>query len=184
MRTLRLFLILGLLPIYATAQIERHKLLNEKYENNTYVYINNDSTLSKVEKFKNAKIWVAKTFTDYKEAVQLEDEDAGSIIIKGCNPMDEMIDIGIKNAYVKYDVDLLYTLSIDLRDNKFRLKFEDLAISGKKITQIGLMNKENDVDMPIIEFINKGEHFKMDIATSFSSFLNSAINMILIKDDF
>lgn len=72
--------------------------------------------------FKNAQRWVAKSFSDAKSAVQLEDKEAGKIIMTGKGPYT--LFLGNETTGREY----AYTLTIDCKDNKYRYKIENVRV--------------------------------------------------------
>ena len=74
---------------------------------------------SKNELFVKANEWVAKTFVDAKEVIQMSDKDAGRIIAKGV--METYTKVGATKGkyYTKY------TMEIDVKDSKARIIFSD-----------------------------------------------------------
>lgn len=117
MKKLIILLLLSV-PINLLAQ-------SDQFENTEDIIIITDASYSKIvesdvplnTKFVNAKQWIAKTYGDYKAVLQFEDEQSGKIIIKGISPMEK-----VTNAYSN----MHYTLTIDCRNDKFRVKFENL----------------------------------------------------------
>ena len=61
-----------------------------------------------------AKEWAAKKFGDYKSALQFEDDQTHKIIIKGYSNVNGGI--------------LSYTITVDSKDDKYRVKIEDLIV--------------------------------------------------------
>jgi len=75
-----------------------------------------EPNLSKKEIFKNAKKWIAINYIDYTRVVKLEDEPNGLIIYKGISTLPS----GIGYRYE-------FTVQIDIKDNKFRIKLYDIG---------------------------------------------------------
>lgn len=81
------------------------------------------------------KEWVAKTFGDYKSVIQFEDGDNHKIILKGFTRLAD------KSR-------LTYTITIDSRDDKYRVNIEDYAICDfllKTSNIIGFSNDEKEL---------------------------------------
>lgn len=76
------------------------------------------------------KQWAAKTFEDYKEAVQMEDMEEGTLIFKGANKLSETSERTQTNALVITPT-LKYTMTIDIKEDRLRVKFEDLIMNMK-----------------------------------------------------
>lgn len=83
--------------------------INRVYENT------NSKSVNQVA----AKQWIAKTYGDYKSVLQFEDDDNGKIIIKGKSKM-------WAEEYSTYYLE--YTMTIDSRDNKYRISLDDISI--------------------------------------------------------
>ena len=79
---------------------------------------------TKSELFVKANEWVAKTFNSAKDVIQMSDKDAGKIIAKG------MMESGGRVGFVKGTFYIKYTLSIDLKDNKCRIRISDFITVG------------------------------------------------------
>lgn len=88
-----------------------------------------DSDVPSKTKFLNTKVWVAKTFGDYKSVLQFEDEENNIIIVKGLSrlPKEETID-PIYGLPLEINPKMTYTISIDIKDDKYRVKIEDINI--------------------------------------------------------
>ena len=79
------------------------------------------SQLSKSELWINAKKWISSSFKDYQHAVDLEDKESGTIILKfSCSK-----EAG--NPFITYIISA--TLKLDIRDNKYRYTFSDVIFS-------------------------------------------------------
>ena len=76
-----------------------------------------ESSMTKAQLWSNLKRWVATSFGSYKHTVDMEDKEAGTMIIK-FNSFDERFKI-----YTS--LKLSATLQIDVRDNKWRYKISD-----------------------------------------------------------
>lgn len=80
-------------------------------------------------KFLNTKMWVAKTFGDYKSVLQFEDKENNIIIVKGFSqlPKEETVD-PILGLPLDIDPKMFYTISIEMRDDRYRVKMENINI--------------------------------------------------------
>lgn len=76
-----------------------------------------ETSLTKDQLWSNLKRWVATSFKSYKHTVDMEDKDAGTMIIK-FNSFDESF--GLYTS-----LKLSATLQIDVKDNKWRYKISD-----------------------------------------------------------
>lgn len=184
MRKFLILTILALLPFGCFAQMSKYAFTESKFEDNSYIKVFNDSNISKKEMFQNAKRWVSKSFDSYKAAIQYEDDENTSLTLKGIIPM-EITDVDAAN-YTQYKVGLYFTLSIDCRDNKYRLKFENLSVKGIKVVSLGLAKSTNRIDLPLSEFLalSKNRVFGLHVSPAFVDLINSASKAISTKDDF
>jgi len=64
---------------------------------------------------------MAKSFKSSKQVIQYQDKDEGIIVGKGF--------IGI--TYTLFPMDTWFTMTIEIKDNKARVTFEDIYISQK-----------------------------------------------------
>jgi len=177
--------ILICLPIKAQ-QISKYGLTFEKFENNSYTHIVQDSTVSKAQKLSNFKEWATKTFGDYKAVLQYEDADNCKLIIKGKLPLDEVIEFAGRYR-IFYNSVLSFTLSFDGKDNKYRLKFENMDCEVVKTEETPLGNEEEKLQMPIIDYIqleSEANSFRTGLSASLSSLINSCILQLQTYDDF
>ena len=106
-------------------------------ENTTEVQAIFDSNCLKDTKFENAKKWIAKTFGDYQKVVKYEDKEKSSIIIKGMFPLKGESTYGdmIKSSEKPF---LSFTLSLDFKDDRHRIKIEGLLV--KVDTEVGIFD--------------------------------------------
>jgi len=107
MRKILLLSIALLLTMGASAQV-----VSDGTKDGVYVEVVN-SELSKVQLWSNLKRWVATTFVSYKHTVDMEDKDAGTMIVKynatsGAGTYTE----AVVNA----------VLQVDVKENKYRIK--------------------------------------------------------------
>lgn len=101
---------------------------------------------SKDQLFTDSKAWVSDAFNSYKGVVEVEDREAGKVIIKGQTaiPRDSPLD---RKA-------LTFRVTIDSRDNKFRsvidnvktewtvMNFKPLELEVTEMTQEDIDYKE------------------------------------------
>lgn len=93
-------------------------------EDNSYsIVVNGDLPIA--TKFLNAREWIAKTFGDYKSVLQFEDEENGKIIIKGTTPLEQERKISSFPDF--YTPKMSYTITLDFKDDRFRIKMEDIV---------------------------------------------------------
>lgn len=142
-------------------------------EEMSFVY---QSKVNLDSKILNAKTWVAKTFGDYKSVLQYEDKEAHRIIIK---PYSQFYEENNQFRYIPYTV--RYVLTFDFREDRFRIKIEDIVIHekfyAKKQTDPFVPYKErrfmDEWDCPNVDFIKsskcsvsyeKVDEFKKELA--------------------
>ena len=145
--------------------------------------------------FGNAKQWIAKNFKEYKDVVKMEDAANHIIMFKGMSQIKTYNEPNTKFKMTQTHI-LGYTVTIECRDKKFRIKFEDLE---NKVTTAMGSDKRNTVSFPfneVQERINKmsGESFiayrqlltecttnSKQLIANIANSLEGAINF---KDDF
>lgn len=76
--------------------------------------------------FNSAKQWVAKTFKEYKNVVQMEDINSHIIVLKGNIRQKQY-----SNTKSYYNTILYFTSTIECKENKFRIKMEDFSVEEK-----------------------------------------------------
>lgn len=162
-------------------------LLSHDFSDNSYTYIGySDNTPS--EKFSNAKSWIAKSFGDYKRVVQFEDVQKCKIVLKGKLPprhdMDTKRTIPEKLIIYYLNTQMEFTLSIESKDNKYRLKFEDIMISCQEEKEIKLKKSlSSSTLLPMNVFCNKYEPFALTIKYDLQKLVDSAVASIEKKSD-
>lgn len=107
-----------------------------------------------------AKEWIAKTFGDYKSVLQFEDDEACKIIVKGFSPMSD-------------DSKLSYTITIDSKDDKYRIIISDLAIKDY-ILQTSRMLKLDESETGLLRDLGLDDVKYIDI---------KYLNYVSIEDD-
>lgn len=137
------FLIVSLLMIVSNvfAQNESFEDFTPQSTSINRVY---ENTNSKSANQVAAKQWIAKTFGDYKSVLQFEDDDNGKIIIKGKSRM-------WAEEYSTYYLE--YTMTIDSRDNKYRISLDDVSI-----LDVFTVLSPIDIHKTIASFCEPGEH--------------------------
>jgi hypothetical protein len=86
--------------------------------------------LTKDVLYANAQEWITKSFGDYKKVIQFEDELNGKLILKGYSVVQITIP-GTKNLKAE---NILYTITIECRDNKYRFTLDNIVINGRYIS--------------------------------------------------
>ena len=82
--------------------------------------------------FNNAKQWVAKTFNNYKDVVQMEDANSHTIVFKG-SLRQKLYKTSVQSIYTI----LYYTATIECKERKFRIKMEDFYVKENSYIRIG-----------------------------------------------
>lgn len=180
---LTLFLICTFIASNAQSMF-KYALMEEAYSNNEYSKVYLDSAITQKQKFDNARIWIAKTFGDYKSVLQLEDADMGKIIIKGNSDLENIIEFDKSQNKSEYTPVLYFTLTIDCRGDKFRLKFENMSLNVKKKMNVSFLEKKSSFDISASEFVKMGDDFKRKLSVVITTLLNSASKAIVVNDDF
>lgn len=103
-----------LIPFLSGAQELKTDSLTGKYMITAVIPVD---SLNKENLFAKAKEWIALTYRNANDVVQLSDKDAGKIICKG----------GFStNLFLKQGW-LMYTLILEFKDNRFRYTYTDFA---------------------------------------------------------
>lgn len=71
--------------------------------------------------YDNILVWVASSFNSAQDVIQLQDKEAGKLIIKG--NFKENVTMGIASK----NVTTYFTLQFDVRDQKYRYRFIDMS---------------------------------------------------------
>jgi hypothetical protein len=86
-----------------------------------YEEIDSIPNISKVELYNKSKIWLVNTFNDAKAVLQIDDKDNGQLIGKG--NFDYLYTVVLASARWVCN----FTVQIDCRDNKARIKVYDIS---------------------------------------------------------
>lgn len=162
-------------------ELKPHALNGEYYEGQSYTKVYYDSIVPALQKFNNAKAWVATSFGDYQSVLQYEDRESCKIIIKASKPIEKVFDAD--NIHISYEPILNFTLTIDCRDDKFRMKFENMDLDAIR-TLIGPITTKSEVSFTITEFAATHDLWRYSLSKGMVSILNSAYNAITKQDDF
>lgn len=84
--------------------------------------IQTDSTLSKSDIYVAVKSWVGTSFNSAKAVIEMDDKDAGILIIR---PLSDYAMKGI--MYSCYSGHLRYTIKIQVRDGRFRVEVSNFT---------------------------------------------------------
>jgi hypothetical protein len=188
----KFILFIALVSIYAISfgQLTDKEVI---FENNSFSQVF-ETTVPPATQYLNAKQWIAKTFGSYKAVVQFEDESAHKIILKGqvIAPNDGII---TETTWYQDKVTYSFTMTIDIKNGKYRVKIEDVTASVEtkavpKDNPMATPSLSNN-EMSLEEYINwdkrsskyaflREMHFKQKIVPM----LNSLVKDINIVDDF
>lgn len=80
-----------------------------------------DSTLTKSEIYKGVKLYLAETYKDFAETVQLDDPSQGILLIKGASENYTIILGSRSNQGWWY-----YTVKFEVKDGKYRFSVYDI----------------------------------------------------------
>jgi len=81
------------------------------------------SSETKSNLYIKANEWVANTFNSAKDVIQMNDKEAGKIIAKG------VIECFETAALSSITIDVKFTLAIDVKDKKYRIRLYDFLIT-------------------------------------------------------
>lgn len=91
----------------------------------TEVKITDTIPISKLELYGRARAFVTYSFKNSKNVIQMDDKEVGKIICKGSMTPSSKGTFGMT-----YQNNVDFTLTIDLKDNKYRAIISDLYHSG------------------------------------------------------
>ncbi|NDV84892.1 DUF4468 domain-containing protein [Bacteroides sp. 51] len=179
-----LFSLLLCIPLSVFAQqFDYFSFLDEPFDNSSYTLIN-ENAIPKNVKFSNVKQWVAKTFGDYKSVLQYEDPENCKIIIKGIVGMEKYT-YYVNEKRVVGKPDLSFTLTIDCKDDKYRLKFENMTVDLVEDRTVALLKYvTTERTCTLADFVKEGTGQRVSIADAFANLLNSTVESIEQEDDF
>lgn len=137
-----LFLSLSLLFVQLTiqAQTSTSEVIIDDNQSISKVYNNNNEV---AKKFSNAKEWIAKTYGNYQSVLQFEDNENYKIIIKSIQPFkEEKAETSHPSGrvYIFTNASLCYTLTIDCKSDKYRIKMENININEHVKTNIVMLS--------------------------------------------
>jgi hypothetical protein len=79
--------------------------------------------ITKQVAFDRAMKWIANNFKSAKSVIEYQDKESGSIVGNGTIPAGQL-----SFLWIKEPVRLTFTMNVDIRDSKMRIKFRNLAI--------------------------------------------------------
>ncbi|WP_292943824.1 DUF4468 domain-containing protein [Olleya sp. UBA1516] len=106
---------------------------SQEYEvdQNTVIKIFEIDGRDKSELFSSVNKWISINYNSANNVIQLDDKESGDIIVKGINTLYYESEIPYKpNGYVPHKLNLSFRhmIEINIKDNKFRVKFTMLEI--------------------------------------------------------
>ncbi len=115
---------LFILPVFCQAQL--HKLpIDSDTHKVTYQEIVKVDGVNKDELYVRAREWFALTFKSSKDVIQMDDKAAGKIIGKGSS------EGSTKYRMLTMDYWLNYTVSITVKEGRYRYEITDFVIENK-----------------------------------------------------
>lgn len=184
MKKVFLSALFALVTLSSSAQAyKKYSLAAEDFTGNTYSVVRQDST-NNPQKFLNAKQWLSRTFPDYKDIVQFEDAASGKIVIKGLLPVEYILD---DNINVTYHPTLHFVFTIDVKQDRYRLKFDDMEVEVVRQERAPLGMREKKLTYLLADFVaqfRKRDTPRMYVSAAITDFLNSAVASIEVVDDF
>lgn len=146
---------------------EAHKIKYEIIEN---------SDLNKQALYKNAQTWIAIQFGNYKSVVQFEDKEAGRIICKGSLLAESAL-----------ETTLSFTLSVDVKDKKYRVAIDDIIYSSRSSVSSHILTLEDEITRNVqrtdeykdagLQILNSYDQKLRDVLASLKKRIN-------VNDDF
>ena len=139
--------------------------------------------------FNSAKKWVAKTFKEYKDVVQMEDINSHTLIFKGS--IRQKLYKTSKSSY--YSI-LFYTATIECKEKKYRVKLEDFSIkeigsvlgypTNQTMTFREIHELINGTKVTSIEYKKYLKHIIEDAKENTAALFNSLSSAMDNVDDF
>lgn len=130
-----------------------------------------DVTGTKVDLYTKAKQAIVELFFDAKSVIQMDDKEAGKLVGKGT------VFCPIKVMGVASGFYTKYTISVEVKDNKYRLRLYDITMDGlggsDEIIEAGNKKsgpKKKGVDSAHEKITGLIDSFKKKMATESSDF--------------
>ncbi len=92
----------------------------------TITYID-EHTKTKSDAYASANEWIAKNFRSAKDVIQMQDKDAGIIIVKAIYTYQYIYNPTLKSSV---PVDVNYSMAVYVKDGKIKTEFDTGYISG------------------------------------------------------
>jgi hypothetical protein len=165
-------------------------VVSHDFKDNSYTYIGYSNNTRK-DIFNNVKEWIAKNFGDYNRVVKLQDSESGKIVMKGKLPPRHDMDTkktNVDKMIIYYlNTQTEFTLTIEVKEGRYRLKFEDVAVNCSSEKEVKLRKSETSSELiPMSKFCTMYEDFSGLVKYDLNQFVNSvktAINKAPIDDN-
>lgn len=165
-------------------------VLSHDFKDNTYTYIGYSKNTEKVM-YNNAREWIAKNFEDYNRVVKLQDAESCKIVLKGKLPPRHDMDTKKTNPekmivyYLNSQTE--FTLTIEAKEGRYRLKFDDVAVNCSEEKEVKLRKTKSSSHLvPMSSFCSIYEEFagriKYDIQKLVES-IKKAIETTSVNDN-
>jgi hypothetical protein len=126
---MKLFLFL-FLPLFSLAQSKQTDILPMVNGMAAYSDTISIAGATKNDLYNRAKRWVSKQYNSPKDAVQVDDKEAGEILIKGVFSVD---------YYTRSPI-IYHTLSISVKDGRYKYYLTDLNYSDNQNKNFAIEN--------------------------------------------
>ena len=120
-----------------------------------------DTDKSNDEVFDVSLEWMAKTFVSSKAVIEYKDKPSGKIIGKGYITM--ITEVPGMSVPIEYH----FTLSIEVKENRFRLYFENFKTGTQKVPMMGIYQTE-------VKILNDLKVKLDELGNSLNEYINSA----------
>jgi hypothetical protein len=100
-----------------------------KLEEKTVTKVFEVADKNKSELFSSINKWISINYNSAKNVIQMNDKEAGTIIIKGINKIDCDVNT-TKNSYT-YNFVINHTIEVNIKDNKYRIIYRMTDIKVK-----------------------------------------------------
>jgi hypothetical protein len=178
----KLLLLLALIPFIAYAQNDSIPMKNGKIE---YSGVVSAPGKTKNEIYITVKQWISETHKSSKYVIDLDDKDAGIIIIKDNIFLSNVV--GKQKKF--YNISSFQTIKIEIKDERFKYTFSDFELGytfmdfwgihiGKLDAERFFVNDtspKNEVSARV-EALSLLDNKMKGLASELNKFVNSSIN--------
>ncbi|MFW1954318.1 DUF4468 domain-containing protein [Acinetobacter guillouiae] len=122
-----IFLVIGILvssAIYAPQSFAKQNTIKTNYQGLTEIVEINGKNKDQI--FEDSRVWIAKNFNSANDVIQYADKSSGQIIAKGITGLTCLPEMGKLQCMGYSSIRFAFTLIIDVKDNKARLKVENV----------------------------------------------------------